>query len=63
MSSLTRCGALKQVGGFRLTYDDESVTSFAQARLQFPLVYLVLHIAVRVSRYQLALTKGRFNHE
>ena len=43
------------LGGFRLTRGNELVVSFAQARLQFLLAYLLLNRDALISRQQLAL--------
>ena len=44
------------LGSFRLTWGDQPVASFAQARLQYLLAYLLLHPRIPISRRQLAFT-------
>lgn len=44
------------LGSFRLTWGDQPVASFAQARLQYLLAYLLLHPRIPISRRQVAFT-------
>ena len=44
------------LGSFRLTWADQPVASFAQARLQYLLAYLLLHPHIPISRRQVAFT-------
>ena len=55
--------AVRLLGSFRLTQDDQPVKSFGQARLQFLLAYLVLHGGVSLSRQQLAGLRAQLGDE